>query len=88
MSLEDVRERNDALRRFKRRAIMTLNVWSLPSQLRGQALYHMAQYNTFSEDSDHSEGVFFFEGFAWHWYIGEFAGDLHVTLDAVQLQQE
>jgi hypothetical protein len=87
MTLEEVRERNDELRRFKARVIMTPLVWSLPAQLRGQALYQMAQFNTFDDESDHSEGVFFFKGFAWHWYVTEFAGDLHVVLDALELAE-
>src|SRR3569623_690063 len=89
MTLEEVRARNDELRQFRGgRVLMTLNVWSLPARLRGQALWHMSRYDTFSEDCDHSEGVFFHEGHAFHWHVSEFAGDLFVTLDTVQLRKE
>jgi hypothetical protein len=82
MTFEEVRARNDKLRTTFTggRIIMTLDVWSLPAQLRGQAIYHMAQYNSFHSDSDHSEGVFIWQGVVFHWYVGEFAGDLTITL--------
>ena len=63
---------------------MTLDVWSLPQQLRGQALYHMSQYQAFHQDSDHSEGVFVWEGIAFHWFVGEFAGELTLILAVAQ----
>lgn len=83
MTFEEVRNRNDSLRTTFRggRVLMTLKVWSLPALLRGQALYAMAQYNTFHEDSDHSEGVFIWDGHIFHWFVGEFAGELTITLD-------
>lgn len=82
MTLEQVRERNDNLRtQFKGgRVLMTLSVWSLPASLRGQALYHMSRYQAFHDDSDHGEGVFIWECVVFHWFIGEFAGELTLTL--------
>ena len=86
MTLEEVRARNDALRTtFKGgRIIMTLAVWSLPAQLRGQALYHMSQYNAFHEDSDHSEGVFVWDEYIFYWFVGEFAEELSLTLSLAE----
>jgi hypothetical protein len=82
MTLEKTRARNDALRTTFHggRVLMTLAVWSLPAQLRGQALYHMSQYQCFHHDSDHSEGVFMWEGYVFHWFVAAFAGDLSITL--------
>jgi hypothetical protein len=54
MTFEEVRARSDMLRTAFRggRIIVTLKVWSLPAQLRGQAIYHMSRYQAFAEDSD------------------------------------
>lgn len=83
MTFEEVRARNDILRTKFRggRVIMTLEVWSLPALVRGQALFAMTQYNTFHEDSDHSEGVFIWDRIVFHWFVAEFAGELTLTLD-------
>ena len=59
---------------------MTLAVWSLPAVIRGQALWHMSRYSTFHHDSDHGEGVFVWEGIVFHWFVGEFADQLSLTL--------
>lgn len=82
MTFEEVRARNDALRtQFKGgRVLMTLAVWSLPAQLRGQALYHMSMYQAFDDDSDHSEGLFIHDGIVFGWRVGGFAGELSLTL--------
>lgn len=83
MNLEQLRARNDALRQtFKGgRILMTLSVWSLPAQLRGQALWHMSRYQAFHQDSDHGDGLFIHCGVVFRWYIGQFAGGLCLTLE-------
>lgn len=82
VTFEEVRARNDTLRTaFKGgRVLMSEGVRALPAQLRGQALYHMSRYQAFHDDSDHSEGVFIWEGIVFHWVIGEFAGQRSITL--------
>lgn len=86
MSLEQIRKYNDLLRtQFKGgQVLMTEGVRALPQQLRGQALYLMGQYNAFDQDSDHSEGLFFCQSFAFHFHIGEFAGGLAITLSTYE----
>jgi hypothetical protein len=59
---------------------MTPAVWDLPAQLRGRPLYRMTMYQTFDEESDHSEGVFIFAGWTFVWRIAEFAEERSVSL--------
>lgn len=73
---------NDLLRtEFTGRvALMTPNVWMLPPELRGRALYRMTRYNTFSHDSDHGEGVFVFAGYSFVWRMESFGGERSISL--------
>jgi hypothetical protein len=58
---------------------MTPAVFDLPAWFRGRALFRMSQAQKFMDD-EHSEGVFVFAGYCWYWRIGEFAGELSITL--------
>jgi hypothetical protein len=62
---------NDGLRKtFKGgRVQMTPAVYNLDPQLRGRALWAMARYNRFSEDSEHDWGVMIFAGYSFEWHI-------------------
>jgi hypothetical protein len=62
---------NDELRKtFKGgRVQMTPAVYNLDPQLRGRALWAMARYNRFSEDSEHDWGVMIFAGYSFEWHI-------------------
>lgn len=59
---------------------MTPGVWDLPAQIRSRAFYRLTLYQTFDEESDHSEGVFIFAGYTFCWKIAEFAGERSITL--------
>ena len=48
---------------------MTPAVYNLDPQLRGRALWAMAQYNTFADDSEHDWGVMIFAGYSFEWHI-------------------
>jgi hypothetical protein len=76
------RDANDLLRtQFKGgKVLMTRNVYELPAMLRGRALVRMTLYETFDEESDHSEGVFVFAGYVFHFFIEDFAGERSITL--------
>jgi hypothetical protein len=68
---------NDELRRtFKvGRVELTPAVYRLDPQLRGRAIWAMARYNRFSEDSEHDWGVFIFAGYSFEWHIEYRAAD-------------
>jgi hypothetical protein len=76
------REDNDLLRTqfVGGKVLMSRSVYELPAFLRGRALYRMTIYDTFDDDSDHSEGVFVFAGYVFHWQIATFAGERSITL--------
>ena len=61
---EKIIELNDELRRtFKGgRVQMTPAVHNLDPQLRGRAIWAMARYDRFADDSEHDRGVFIFAG--------------------------
>jgi hypothetical protein len=78
---EKVIERNDTIRRFLRPApLLTAQVKDLDNRLIGRAVYVLSRYSAFSDDSDHSEGVFIFAGYSWTWWIEELAGEVRLTL--------
>ena len=54
---------------------MTPGVYNLDPQLRGRAIWTMARYNKFDEDSEHDYGVFIFAGYAFEWHIEYRAAD-------------
>jgi hypothetical protein len=62
---------NDGLRRtFKGgRVQMTPAVYNLDPQLRGRAIWAMARYDRFADDSEHDWGVFIFAGYSFEWHI-------------------
>ena len=62
---------NDELRRtFKGgRVQMTPAVYNLDPQLRGRAIWAMARYNRFADDSEHDWGVFIFAGYSFEWHV-------------------
>jgi hypothetical protein len=62
---------NDELRRtFKGgRVQMTPAVYNLDPQLRGRALWAMARYNRFADDSEHDWGVMIFAGYSFEWRV-------------------
>ena len=64
-------ELNDQLRTtFKGgRVQMTPAVYSLEPQLRGRAIWAMARYDRFAEDSEHDWGVMIFAGYSFKWHI-------------------
>jgi Protein of unknown function (DUF3768) len=68
---------NDELRRtFKGgRVELTPAVYRLDPQLRGRAIWAMARFNRFSEDSEHDWGVFIFGGYSFEWHIEYRAAD-------------
>jgi hypothetical protein len=82
LSLEQRRERNDAIRTSLRGAVIlfTPEIANWPADFRGRLLYRLTLYQKFSDDSDHSEGVFVFAGYSIIWRIAEFAGQLSITL--------
>ena len=82
MTREETIARNDELRcNFKGGVVlMTPAVWDLEPRLRGRALFRMTIYQAFDEESDHSEGVFIFAGWSFHWFIEDFAGQRSITL--------
>lgn len=86
MTLEETRRRNDTLRtEFKGgRVLMSTTLRALPARLRGQALWHMSQYQAFDIDSDHGEGLFIHGGIVFHWHIDTFAGGLAITLSTYE----
>lgn len=86
MTLEETRRRNDTLRtEFKGgRVLMSTTLRTLPARLRGQALWHMSRYQAFDIDSDHGEGLFIHAGIVFAWQIGEFAGQLSLTLSTYE----
>jgi hypothetical protein len=79
----DAREANDLLRTTFTggKVLMTPIVYELPAFLRGRALFRMSLYDTFDDNDDHSEGVFVFAGYIFHWFIAEFEGQRSITLD-------
>src|ERR1700692_877613 len=62
---------NDQLRTtFKGgRVQITRSVYDLDDRLRGRALFAMARYNKFDDNSDHDQGVFIFAGYSFEWCI-------------------
>ena len=64
-------ELNDGLRKtFKGgRVQITPAVYNLDPQLRGRAIWAMARYNKFDEDSEHDWGVFIFAGYSFEWHV-------------------
>ena len=68
---ERVIQLNDELRRTFRggRVQMTPAVYNLDPQLRGRALWAMARYNRFADDSEHDWGVLIFAGYSFEWHI-------------------
>jgi hypothetical protein len=62
---------NDGLRKtFKGgRVQMTTAVYNLDPQLRGRAIWAMARYSRFADDSEHDWGVFIFAGYSFEWHI-------------------
>ena len=76
-SREKIIALNDELRRTFRggRVQMTPAVYNLDPQLRGRAIWTMARYNKFDEDSEHDHGVFIFAGYAFEWHIEYRAAD-------------
>jgi hypothetical protein len=81
MTLEEKIARNDTLRTQLKGGVvlMTPGVWDIPAWFRGRAIYRMTQAQKYTND-DHSEGVFVFGGYCFYWTIGEFAGELSITL--------
>ena len=68
---EKIIELNDELRKTFRggRVQMTPAVNNLDPQLRGRALWAMAGYNRFADDSEHDWGVMIFAGYSFEWHI-------------------
>jgi hypothetical protein len=64
-------ELNDQLRRTFRggRVELTPAVYRLDPQLRGRAIWAMASYNRFDDDSEHDWGVMIFAGYSFEWHI-------------------
>jgi hypothetical protein len=62
---------NDALRKTFRGGRVELSpaVYRLDPQLRGRAIWAMAEYKRFAEDSEHDSGVMIFAGYAFEWQI-------------------
>lgn len=68
---EKIVQLNDELRKTFRggRVQMTAAVYTLDPQLRGRALWAMARYNRFANDSEHDWGVMIFAGYSFEWHI-------------------
>ena len=68
---EKIIQLNDELRKTFRggRVQMTPAVYDLDPQLRGRALWAMARYNRFADDSEHDWGVMIFAGYSFEWHI-------------------
>jgi hypothetical protein len=69
--LEKIIQLNDELSSTFRggRVQVTPAVYDLDPQLRGRALWAMARYNRFADDSEHDWGVMIFAGYSFEWHI-------------------
>jgi hypothetical protein len=48
---------------------ITPAIYNLDLQLRGRAIWALARYNSFADDSAHDWGVFIFAGYSFEWHI-------------------
>ena len=73
MTLEERQQRNDAFRTSLTggRVELTPLVQELDARIRGRLVYRVSIFQTFHEESDHSDGLFVFAGFTMFFEIHE-----------------